>query len=58
MYNRQLTIILFNCQTRKSQTFTVRNVLNMARYIFHFNPIARSGKQIGRKLKASKLDKE
>ena len=49
MYNRPLSIMLFNCQTRKFQTFTVRNVLNMARYIFHFNPIAQSGKQIGRK---------
>ena len=39
VYNRPLTIMLFNCQTRKFQTFTVRNVLNMARYIFHFNPI-------------------
>ena len=39
VYKRPLTIMLFNCQTRKFQTFTVRNVLNMARYIFHFNPI-------------------
>ena len=31
VYNRSLTIMLFNCQTRKFQTFTVRNVLNMAR---------------------------